>query len=308
MLPSAFLFAMFLIYAKGEISGAKLESLFRRLIVAIALLVAFPEISGAATGLEMYLVAAFGGEASLAQVFGHVATRAHEMAGAGGSNWLKVGQIGLTLIATLSFLILSVVRHFLDVLHLTTWNLLHVLGPISLIGCLFDSWQQVPKGIFAGMLELSLWKPVWVILARILIAIGFGESPADPSQWFDTAVMNFAVAGLIATTPLIVHGILSGTLASIGSSVLQTGLAGTGAFLATAPMRTIQGGISKGRHVVQMAGGRALSRMMPTRPQNGPHPTSGAPKHQQPTRSNGPGGGANRPPMQPNSSLNKGKY
>ena len=71
---------------------------------------------------------------------------------------------------------------------------------------------------------------------------GFGETPADPSQWFDTAVMNFAVAGLMASTPMIVHGILSGTLASVGAGVLQTALSGTGAMLAGMPMRALTKG------------------------------------------------------------------
>ena len=289
LLPPAFLLALLLIYAKGEISGGRLESLFRRLITAIALLVAFPEISGAATALETYLVAAFGGDASLTQVFGHIGERAHAISAAGGRNWLKLGQIGLTLIATLSFLILSVIRHFLDVLHLMTWNLLHILGPLALLGCLFDSWQQVPKGIFMGMLELSLWKPVWVILARILTAIGFGDTPADPSQWFDTAVMNFAVAGLIATTPMIVHGILSGTLASVGSGVLQTALAGTGAFLTAVPMKAIKTAVSKGRQAATSVGGGALSRILPRG--GGPGGNPQRPNNLQPARSTNPGGG-----------------
>lgn len=272
ILPVAFLLAILLIYAKGEISGGRLESLFRRLLVAIALLVAFPQISSAATGLETYLVSAFGGDAPILKIFGHVADRAKEIEGASTSSWLKLGQIGLTIIATLSFLVLSVVRHFLDVLHLTTWNLLHILGPLALLGCLFDSWQQVPKGIFAGMLELSLWKPIWVILSRILIAIGFGESPPDPSQWFDTAVMNFAVAGLMAGTPMIAHGLLSGTLASVGSSTLQTGLAGVGAFLTAVPMRALQSTINAGGAGLKAAGGAALRPMIskPSGPPNGP--------------------------------------
>ena len=255
MLPVAFLFAILLIYAKGEISGQKLESLFRRLLVAIALLVAFPEISSYATGLETYLVNAFGGETALTTVFAHVGDRARDIRDAGAGDWLKFGQIALTIISTLSFLILAVVRHFLDVLHLTTWNLLNILGPISLVGCLFDSWQQVPKGIFVGMLELSLWKPVWVVLAQLLVAIGFGETPTDPSQWFDTAVMNFAVAGLMASTPMIVHGLLSGTLASVGSGVLQTAISGAGATLVGLPVRAIRGGASAiGRYGGKMVG------------------------------------------------------
>ena len=259
MVPVAFLLAIFLIYAKGEISGSKLESLFRRLLVAVALFVAFPEISSYATGLETYLVNAFGGETALDQIFTHVADRAKDIRDAGALNWLRVGQIGLTLISTLSFLILAVVRHFLDVLHLTTWNLLNILGPIALIGCLFDSWQQVPKGIFVGMLELSLWKPIWVILAQLLVAIGFGETPADPSQWFDTAVMNFAVAGLMASTPMIAHGILSGTLSSVGAGVLQTALSGTGAMMAGIPMRTLMKGWSEAKGRTTAAAGRTAS-------------------------------------------------
>ena len=60
-----------------------------------------------------------------------------------------------------------------------------------------------------GMLELSLWKPTWVILGRLLLAAGFGETPADPSEWFDTAVLNFSVAALMACTPILVHGFLT---------------------------------------------------------------------------------------------------
>jgi hypothetical protein len=292
MLPAAFLLAILIIYAKGEISGAKLESLLRRLLIAVALFVAFPEISSYATGLETYLVNAFGGETALTQVFSQVADRAKEIGDAGSINWLRIGQIGLTLISTLSFLILAVVRHFLDVLHLTTWNLLNIVGPISLVGCLFDSWQQVPKGIFIGMLELSLWKPIWVILARILIAIGFGETPADPSQWFDTAVMNFAVAGLMASTPMIAHGILSGTLASVGSGVLQAALSGTGAMLAAAPMRALTRGASEVKKRTTGAIGRAASsstRLIKT--QLGMPPDKGA---------NGrPSGKNNNPPQTP---------
>ena len=44
-LPPAFLFAMLLIYLSGEISGSAFERLFKRLVIAILLLVAFPQIS-----------------------------------------------------------------------------------------------------------------------------------------------------------------------------------------------------------------------------------------------------------------------
>lgn len=240
ILPIALLIAFLTIYVNGEMSGGKLENLFRRLFISIAVLVAFPEISKAIQGFEVYLVDAFGGESSLSQVFSKLGNRASEIKTEGAMNWLKIGQIGLNIITTLSFLILALVRHFLDMLHLALWNLLHILGPLSLLGCLFAGWVQVPKGIFVGLLELSLWKPVWVVLSRLLIAVGFGEQPQDVSHWFDTAVLNFTVAGLMAYTPILVHNFLSGALGSMGGSVLQTMASGAGAVLAAQPMRVIQ--------------------------------------------------------------------
>lgn len=260
-LPVALLLALLMIYVSGEISGSRLESLFRRLLIAIALLVAFPQISSAIQGLEEHLIDAFGGDTSLTQVFAKVGDKAKEMKEQGTSNWLKIGQFTLSLITTLSFLILSIVKRFLDVLHLTIWNLLHILGPLALLGCLFPSFSAVPKGVFMGMLELALWKPVWVILARLLIAIGFGETSADPSQWFDIAVMNFAVAGLMACTPMLVHGFLSGSLATAGGSAIQTMLSGAGVAMASAPMKAIQTGGRWAKESVSSAARGPLSNI-----------------------------------------------
>lgn len=67
--------------------------------------------------------------------------------------------------------------------------------------------------------------------------------------------MNFAVAGLMASTPMIVHGLLSGTLGSVGSGVLQTAISGAGATLVGLPGRAIRGGASAiGRYGGKMVG------------------------------------------------------
>ena len=250
-LPVGVLISFLSIYLSGEgVSGAKIEGLCRRVLLAIVALAAFQEISQAIQGLESYLVDAFGGDQSLQQVFSQLGDRADQLRQNGTINWFNAGQVGINVLATLSFLILALVRHFLDMLHLTIWNLLHVLGPIALLGCLFPSFSQVPKGIFIGMLELSLWKPIWVILSRLLIAVGFGDSPHDVSQWFDTAILNFAVAGLLASTPVIVHAFLSGSIGALGGSMVQTMASGVGGFLAAQPMRAVQHGASWARGAV----------------------------------------------------------
>lgn len=265
-LPAAFLLAILMIYVSGEISGARFESLFRRLLIAIMLLVAFPQISNTLVGLESYLTNAFGGEQTLTDIFSRVSDRVKEVKDAGSVSWLQVGKLSLTIISTVSFLILSIVQRFLGVLHVVVWNLLHILGPLALLGCLFPTWSNVPKGIFIGMLELALWKPVWVILGRIFVAIGFGTTPPDPSQWLDAAIMNFAVAGLMACTPALVHGFLSGALASIGGSAVQTMLSGTGGALATLPIKTLSS--------AAQAPMRAIKDTISKRPSIRPSPNS----------------------------------
>ena len=242
-LPVCVLISFLSIYLVGDgITGAKIEGLFRRIFIAIALLAAFNEISGFVQGLEDYLVTAFGGDSYIQEIFSKLASRADAIKQAGQVSWVNVGAFGINIIATLSFLILAIVRHFLDMLHLIIWNLLHVLGPVALLGCVFPSFIQVPKGVFLGMLELALWKPIWVILARLLISVGYADSPQDISQWFDTAVLNFAVAGLMASTPMIARALLSGTIGGLGGSMVQTMASGVGGFLAAQPMRMLQRG------------------------------------------------------------------
>jgi len=239
-LPVVFLFSMLTIFIRSDISGSSFEKLFRRVILAILLLVAFPQISKAFLGLESTLIDAFGGQTDLIKMFSQISEKAKEVKDTSAINWFKVGELGMNIITTLSFLILSVVKRFLDVLQICLWNLLHVLGPLALLGCLFPTFHSIPKGIFLGLFELTLWKPVWVILARILIAIGFGESPAGVSDWFNVAIMNFAVAGLMISTPMLVHGFLNGTLASVGGSAIQTMISGAAPAMMQVPMKSIQ--------------------------------------------------------------------
>ena len=244
LLPGALILALLMMFLSGQISGAKLESIFRRLLVAIALIVAFPEISALMTKLDHGLVDAFGGDQSLTTLFSKVADQVKAIKDTGVMSWIKVGQMGLSLITTISYILLAFVQKFLLLLRLLLWNLLHVLGPIALLGCLFPSFEMVPRGIFIGLLEISLWRPMWVILCQLLLAIGFGTSPTGISDWLDLAIMNFAVAALMVSTPALVHGFLSGALASIGGSAVQSMIGGTGALLAGAPAHMAKKGLS----------------------------------------------------------------
>lgn len=265
-LPGAFLFAILLMYVAGEINGGKIETLFKRLVIAILLLTAFPQISGMFSNLEAGLVYHFGGEESIKTIFDRVTAHIDSVTSNGGFSWIKIGQYVLTLISTLSFLLLAVAKKFLDVVHLTLWNLLHILGPIALLGCLFPSFQMVPKGIFLGLFELSLWKPVWVVIGRLLLAIGFGEAPTGPEQWLDTAIMNFAVAGLMITTPALVHAFVTGSLGSIGSSMVQTMSGGLGAIVLSLPMQKLKQAFDGAKNKTSQTLKNVVSRP-PTKPQ-----------------------------------------
>ena len=234
-LPAALILAFLMMYLSGQISGAKVESILRRLLVAVALLVAFPEISALLTNLDHSLVDAFGGDQSLVTVFSKVADQVKAMKDTGALSWIKVGQMGLSLIATASYIILAFVQKFLLLLRLLLWNLLHVLGPLALLGCLFPTFETIPRGIFVGLFEIALWRPLWVILSQLLLGIGFGTPPTGVSDWLDLAIMNFAVAALMVSTPSLVHAFLSGALASVGGTAVQSMVGGAGAFLAGAP-------------------------------------------------------------------------
>ena len=235
-LPIAFLLAILLIYVSGQITGQAFEGLFRRLIIAIILMAAFPQVSSIIHSVGERLTVAYAGEETLRDLFNHIGDKAKDIKDSGVSNWIKLGETVLTIVTTLSFIILSAIQHFLAVLQVVIWNILHILAPVGLLACLFPSLSAIPRGIFMGLLEVALWKPMWVILARILLAVGFGEAPATPDRWLDTVIMNFAVAGLVASTPMLVHGFLTGGLSAVGGSTLQTMASGMGSFMLQYPM------------------------------------------------------------------------
>jgi hypothetical protein len=247
-LPAVLLLSLLGIYASGEISGSRFENLFRRIFIAITLLVGFHQISGLFLDLESYLINAFGGDDSLVKVFSHIGDRASDIKNSASGSWFKIGQSLLSIISTLSFLILSIVKRFFDVLHLMIWNLIHVLGPIALLGCLSPNFSAVPKGIFMGMLEITLWKPFWVIMGKILLALGEVDGGnSDANQWLDSVILNFAIAGLMVSTPMLVHGFLSGQLASIGGSAIQTMVGGMGTAMARLPIKPVQVAADQGK-------------------------------------------------------------
>lgn len=253
-LPVVLLLALTTMFVSGQISGSRLTSIFKRLLIAIMLLVALPQISSFFTNLDRSLVSAFGGEQSIQSVFTKSADHVKEVKNAGISTWIKIGQMSLSIITTLSFIVLAFVQKFLMVLRSVVWNLLHIVAPLALLGCLFPTFEQIPKGIFIGLFEIALWRPLWAILCRLLLAIGFGETPTDLSQWLDLAIMNFAVAALMVCTPALVHGFLSGTLASIGGGAVQSMIGGAGVLLAGAPALAAKKGfgVAKNRVVKPM--------------------------------------------------------
>ena len=57
-IPVAFLLSLLMIYASGQISSARIGGLIRRLLVAVALIVAMPQISSTLASLDHSLVAA----------------------------------------------------------------------------------------------------------------------------------------------------------------------------------------------------------------------------------------------------------
>jgi hypothetical protein len=280
-LPAVFILALLMMYLSGQVSGSKVESILRRLLVAVALLVAFPEISQLMTSLDHSLVDAFGGDQSLISVFSKVADQVKAIKDTGVLSWLKVGQMGLSIITTASYIILAFVQKFLLLLRLLLWNLLHVLGPIALLGCLFPSFENVPRGIFIGLLEISLWRPLWVILSQLLLGVGFGTPPSGVSDWLDLAIMNFAVALLMVSTPSLVHGFLSGALASVGGGAVQSMVGGAGALLAGAPGLVARKGLQMvNNHVIKPATNLAFKKPashLINRIKGKPAPKDGAP-------------------------------
>lgn len=193
-----------------------------RALIAAFLLVAFPEIMNALSDLTDQL------SKDLGQLhnFKLVVARLGEKIGTLTWSWVSVKDSVLILISYITFFLVYVTVYLADSLFLFTWTLLFIFSPVLIAAFVLPATSTATRGLFKSLIEVCLWKVMWSVLAALLWSYALSEinNPQYDVDFITAIVLNLILAFSVVITPMIVSGLVNGSIhhvsASLGGAVL----------------------------------------------------------------------------------------
>lgn len=242
-----------------------------RAIVAAFMLVALPEIMNSVADITDALAAQIGDLHN----FKLVTERLSEKIGTLTWSWVSVKDSVLLVISYLTFFLLYISVYMADTLFLFTWTLLYIFSPLMIAAFVLPSTSSAAKGLFQAIIEVSLWKITWSVLAALLWSFALSEvnKPEYDVDFLTAILLNILLAFSVIVTPLVVGKLVRGGLhsgaASLGGTILGAAAMTPVGITAAAKAKTaaVTRGLSKGM---------SRSRGKNQEADEGPTPESGA--------------------------------
>lgn len=129
------------------------------------------------------------------------------------------GDLLLSALVMISFMLLVLARFFLLAFQHFYWFLLVALGPFLILGLLFEGSTPITKGLFKNMLQISSWPVIWSTLSAFLKALPFASVYATEGGLVTIITLNLIIAVALLFSPFIVSQICEGVSLSVGSTL-----------------------------------------------------------------------------------------
>ncbi len=214
------LFSVFLEYFKWPLGGVpSFGPLIGRVLIAAILLHTYPDVTNAISDLSDALSAKLGNLVQFQLVLGALSDKIHTLSW----SWTSVKQSVITLISFLSFFVLYFSIHVAQAFQLYAVTMLYIFSPLLIAFFVFPQTAPVTGALYRSLIEVSLWKPVWCVIATLLWSTGVGDIQGPASQVSFLSAICFCLigAGSLILTPLVVHALagsgISSTMRSLGS-------------------------------------------------------------------------------------------
>lgn len=148
-------------------------------------------------------------------------------------SWTSVRQSVIVTISYLCFFLLYFSVHVAQALYLYSSVLLYIFSPVLIALFVLPQTAGATSGLYRSLIEVSLWKPVWCVIATLIWSTGISEiQGAGSNVSFLTSICFCLIAaGSLLLTPVVVHALGSGTVSSLGSTVSSIGIPGVATFV-----------------------------------------------------------------------------
>jgi hypothetical protein len=203
-----------------------------RALVAVLLLCIYPEVSNLLADISDAFSTQLGDLNSFKLVLSKMGDQLLHFS----ASWLSVKDTILVAITFLTFFLLYAAVYFVEAMTLYAWVLLYIFSPLLIALYVLPSTAQATKSLFRSLVEVSLWKIVFSVMATLLWTSAASDINQDANLSFVTVIIyNLFLAASLLLTPVLVSALagagISGVAGSLGTTALNAAVAAPGQIL-----------------------------------------------------------------------------
>ncbi len=217
MLAAFLVLAVVLEFCKISVGEVPVfTTLMGRCLMATLLLVALPEIMNFIADATDSIAREIGDLSNFKLVLGRLGDKLKDLS----FSWTSFKDVITILLSFLSFVALYITVYFADAAFLLCWTLIYVFSPLILALYVFPKTAGATSALFKSMIEVSLWKICWSVMAALLWSTAVSDINDDAANinWLTSIVLNLMLMVSVLMTPKLVRMILSGGISEIAST------------------------------------------------------------------------------------------
>lgn len=223
------LFGVFVEYFKWPLGGApSFGPLVGRALIAAILLHSYPEVSNLLSELTNGLATKLGGLNEFKLVLDRLGDKVDKLTW----SWTSVRESAIVAISYLCFFLLYFSVHVAQAMYVYAITILYVFSPILIALFCLPATAGATSALYRSLIEASLWKPVWCVIATLLWSTGVSSLQADTSHYSLLTAICFCIiaAGSLVLTPMVVHALAGSGISAMSRSVASLGIDGVTSF------------------------------------------------------------------------------
>jgi hypothetical protein len=191
------------------------STLLGRALLAALLLVALPEIMNMVADATDSIAKEIGDLNNSHLVLSKTGEKLQSLS----ISWTSVKDFVTIVLSFLSFFALYITVYFADAAFLYCWTLIYVFSPLVLALYVFPQTAGATTAMFKSILEISLWKICWAVMAALLWSTSLSgiNDPSANINWLTSIVLNLMLMVSVLMTPKLVRAIMGGGLSELAS-------------------------------------------------------------------------------------------
>lgn len=186
-----------------------------RAIVASILMYAYPEITNTLADLVDGVCSKLGDMNNFNLVLSKMGDNLNKLTW----SWISFKDSIVGILSYLSFFFLYISVYAIQAFMIFSWSLLYVFSPLLIALFVLPATASATKVLFRSLIEVSMWKVAWSVLATLLWSFALSEINGDKQEVnFLTAIfLNLILAGSLLLTPMVVSALSSQGMSSLAS-------------------------------------------------------------------------------------------